>query len=122
MVCPDIDLTMSPGRVAVPLGMFSQVGTRPITLIGRPSSATACMTAMTVPAPLMSYFISSICGPGFSEMPPVSNVMPLPTSTTGRLGLCGALVTQDDEARGLFAAQPSRRAGNPSRAGASGLH
>ncbi len=31
----------------------------------------------------MSNFISSIAGPGFSEMPPVSNVTPLPTSTTG---------------------------------------
>jgi hypothetical protein len=31
----------------------------------------------------MSNFISSISGDGLSEMPPVSNVMPLPTSTTG---------------------------------------
>lgn len=31
----------------------------------------------------MSNFISSMPSPGLSEMPPVSNVMPLPTSTTG---------------------------------------
>jgi len=38
---------------------------------------------MTLAAPHMSYFISSISAPGFSEMPPVSKVMPLPTSTMG---------------------------------------
>ena len=31
----------------------------------------------------MSNFISSISAPGLSEMPPVSKVMPLPTSTSG---------------------------------------
>jgi hypothetical protein len=31
----------------------------------------------------MSYFISSISAAGLIEMPPVSKVMPLPTSTTG---------------------------------------
>ena len=45
--------------------------------------ATACITPSTVPAPHMSYFISSISAAGLSEMPPVSKVMPLPTSTTG---------------------------------------
>ena len=35
---------------------------------------------MTVPPPDMSYFIASMFSPGFSEMPPVSNVTPLPTS------------------------------------------
>ena len=31
----------------------------------------------------MSYFISSMAGPGFSEIPPESKVTPLPTSTMG---------------------------------------
>ena len=37
----------------------------------------------TLAAPHMSNFISSISAAGLSEMPPVSKVMPLPTSTTG---------------------------------------
>ena len=76
-------VTMSPGFVALPPGMFSQVGTIATTLIFRPISATARIVPSTEPAPHMSYFISSMPSPGFSEMPPVSNVMPLPTSTTG---------------------------------------
>ena len=46
-------------------------------------SATAFMVPSTLAAPHMSNFISSISGAGLSEMPPVSKVMPLPTSTTG---------------------------------------
>ena len=37
----------------------------------------------TLAAPPMSNFISSMPSPGFSEMPPESKVMPLPTSTSG---------------------------------------
>ena len=76
-------LTTSPGLVAVPLGMFSQVGTRPITLSLGLSSARLWKVPSTLAAPPMSNFISSMPAPGFSEMPPVSKVMPLPTSTTG---------------------------------------
>jgi len=50
----------------------------------------ACMAPMTAAAPHMSYFISSIASPGLIEMPPESNVMPLPTSTTG----AGALLPE----------------------------
>ncbi len=32
IVCPDIDVTMSPGLTAVPDGMFSHAATTPITL------------------------------------------------------------------------------------------
>ena len=63
--------------------MFSQVGTMPTTLTASPISATARRVPSTLPAPDMSYFISSISAAGLSEMPPVSKVMPLPTSTTG---------------------------------------
>ena len=42
------------------------------------------MVPKTVAEPPMSYFISSMPAPGFSEIPPVSNVMPLPTS----MGCC----------------------------------
>ena len=75
--------TMSPGLVARPLGMFSQAGTTPTRLIGRSSVATALNVPSTLAAPLMSNFISSIAGGGFSEMPPVSNVTPLPISAVG---------------------------------------
>ena len=83
MVSPDIALTMSPGLVARPLGMFSTAAARTTRLIGSLSSIVACRAASTEPAPLMSNFISSIARPGFSEIPPVSKVTPLPTRATG---------------------------------------
>ena len=49
----------------------------------------------------MSNFISSISAAGLSEMPPVSKVMPLPTSTTGASPLARAVVAQHDEAQRL---------------------
>ena len=83
IVWPDMLVTMSPGRVARPLGMFSQAGITPTTLTGSFISATARSVPSTEAAPHMSNFISSISAPGLSEMPPVSKVMPLPTSATG---------------------------------------
>ena len=83
MVWPDMLVTMSPGRVALPPGMFSVVGIKPMTFSGSFICAAARRVPNTLPAPDMSYFISSISAAGFSEMPPVSNVMPLPMSTTG---------------------------------------
>ena len=76
-------VTMSPGLVAAPSGMFSQVGITPMTLQPRFSSAQAVSAPNTLAAPHMSYFISSIVGDGLMEMPPVSKVTPLPTSTMG---------------------------------------
>ena len=83
MVWPDMEFTISPGRVALPPGMFSVVGTITTRLIGSFMPATARKVPSTLAAPHMSYFISSISAAGLSEMPPVSKVMPLPTSTTG---------------------------------------
>ena len=40
-VCPDIVVTMSPGRVAPPPGMFSQAGTTPTTFTGARMPASA---------------------------------------------------------------------------------
>ena len=76
-------VTMSPGRVALPSGMFSQVGISAIAFSGARMPASARIVPSTLPAPDMSYFISSISGPGLSEIPPVSKVMPLPTYTIG---------------------------------------
>ena len=63
--------------------MFSHDGTRPTTLIAGWMSPSARNTPSTLAAPHMSNFISSISAAGLSETPPVSKVMPLPTSTTG---------------------------------------
>ena len=83
MVWPDMLVTMSPGRVALPPGMFSVAGITPTTFSGSFIAATALSVPKTLPAPDMSYFISSISAAGFSEMPPVSKVTPFPTRTTG---------------------------------------
>ncbi len=69
----------SPGLTAVPEGMFSVEGTTAISSIGRPSSAIAATASSTAAPPDMSNFISCIPAPGFSEIPPVSKVTPLPT-------------------------------------------
>ena len=81
MLMPFIAFTMSPGLAAPPEGMFSHVGTIAFKLMGNFISAAAQKEAITEAAPNMSYFISSMPGPGFNEMPPVSKVMPLPTNT-----------------------------------------
>ena len=75
--------TISPGLVARSPGMFSTAGVMPTTLIGKRMVATASSVPSTLPAPLISNFISSISAPGLSDIPPVSKVTPLPTSTTG---------------------------------------
>ena len=49
-------------------------------LDGQPSWATRHTVAITAAAPAMSLFISSMPAAGLIEMPPLSNVMPLPTS------------------------------------------
>ena len=76
-------LTISPGLVAVPLGMFSQVAITPTRLTGSFRLAAALNTPNTVAAPHMSYFISSMAAAGLIEIPPVSKVIPLPTSAMG---------------------------------------
>jgi len=82
-VCPDMLVTMSPGLIALPPGMFSVEGMMPTTLSGRRMSAAAFSAPSTLAAPHMSNFISSISAEGLIEIPPVSKVMPLPTSATG---------------------------------------
>ena len=83
-------LRMSPGLIARPPGMFSVAGTTPITRIGALSSAIARMAQATAAPPAMSSFIRSMPSAGLIEMPPVSNVMPLPTRpSTGLVGAPG---------------------------------
>ncbi len=79
IVVPFAAVTMSPGRIAWPDGMFSVAPTTPITRTGSPSRAIAPTAATTAAPPDMSNFISCIFAAGLIEMPPVSNVTALPT-------------------------------------------
>ena len=89
-VLPDALVSTSPGRIALPPGMFSAVGTMPMTRIGAFSSAIARIAQATAAPPAMSSFICSIFSAGLIEMPPVSKVMPLPTRpSTGVAGAPG---------------------------------
>ena len=86
-------------------GMFSAVGTTPTTRIGALSSAMARSAAITAAPPAMSYFIFSMPSAGLIEMPPVSNVTPLPTRPEHRRRRrAGRIVAQHDHARRLGAA------------------
>ena len=58
--------------------MFSTAGTTPTTRIGASSRLSARIAVMTAAPPAMSSFIRSIMSAGLIEMPPVSNVTPLP--------------------------------------------
>ena len=75
---------MSPGRVACPPGMFSTAGATAISGIPGASRAAVTMAAITVHAPVLSIFISSIRSAGLMLMPPESKQTPLPTSARWR--------------------------------------
>ena len=91
--------------MARPPGMFSVVGTTPITRIGAFSSAMARIAQTTAAPPAMSSFIRSMPSAGLIEMPPVSNVMPLPTSpSTGAGRRARRIVAKHHQPRRLAAA------------------
>ena len=71
-VLPERIVSTSPGRIAVPDGMFSAIGAYVVTVIGSSSAATAKVAAMTEAAPPMSYFIVAIELPGLMLSPPES--------------------------------------------------
>src|ERR1700724_3398285 len=83
MVCPDMVVTMSPGRCALPSGMFSTRPMAPTALTLALRAASACMRPTTQAAPAMSPFISSMPDAGLIDMPPVSKHTPLPMKATG---------------------------------------
>src|SRR3546814_11047086 len=83
MVWPDIEVTTSPGRCAVPDGMFSTRATTPTALTFALRPASAANVPITAPAPPISHFISSMPADGLIEIPPVSKQTPLPTKATG---------------------------------------
>ncbi len=95
----------SPGLSARPPGMFSVIGTTPTTSIGAFSSEIARIAPMTAAPPAMSSFIRSMPSAGLIEMPPVSKVMPLPTSpSTGADAGARGRMAQHEHARRLGAA------------------
>ena len=69
MVWPDMEVTTSPGRCALPSGMFSTSPTTPIALTRALRPARHFIRPTTVPAPAMSYFISSMPWLGLMEIP-----------------------------------------------------
>ena len=83
MVWPDIEVTMSPGRCALPSGMFSTRPMAPTAFTLALRAASACIRPTTQAAPAMSPFMSSMLPAGLIEMPPVSKQTPLPTKAIG---------------------------------------
>ena len=86
-VSPFIDVTTSPGRIAVPEGIFSTSPTIPTTLALALRKASVRITPATVPAPPMSMVISSMPPAGLRLIPPVSKTTPLPTNASGAASL-----------------------------------
>jgi hypothetical protein len=97
VLLPVIPVRISPGRKALPSGIFSTQAATPITRRWRPSWVIACMAPITAAAPLMSCFISSMRSAGLMLMPPVSKVIPLPTRTRGAGFGAGGLVFEEDQ-------------------------
>ena len=93
-------VTTSPGFKALPPGMFSQATIKPTTLTAGCSWAKASKVPNTLAAPHISNFISSMPGPGLSEIPPVSKVMPLPTNTVGAWASAAPLYFKTIKRRG----------------------
>ncbi len=84
IVRPFMAETTSPGFVALPPGMFSVHGAIATTFTRGLSLAIAPMAAITDAAPVMSAFIASMFAAGLMLIPPVSKVMPLPTSARSK--------------------------------------
>jgi hypothetical protein len=76
---------MSLGRIARPDTAFSAAGTSAVTRMGRRRAATMRIAPRTAAPPDMSVCIIVIASPCLMLSPPVSNVIPLPTSTTWRV-------------------------------------
>ncbi len=75
-------LSTSPGLMALGPGMFSVVGTNPMTFDCTPAVRSTDIAPMTAAAPDMSVFIVSMPSAVLSDRPPESKVMPFPTRAT----------------------------------------
>ena len=83
IVSPFIEVTTSPGRCALPEGIFSTNPTRATTLAAALRLAKDSIVPATTPAPPMSMVMSSMPPAGFREMPPVSKTTPFPIRAKG---------------------------------------
>ena len=110
---------MSPGRCALPSGMFSTRPMTPTALTLALRAASACIRPTTQAAPPMSPFMSSMPPAGLIEMPPVSKQTPLPTKATGCVALLAAVPAHDHGAARPCRALRRRRAARPCRASSS---
>ena len=77
-------LTTSPGLVECEPGMFSTAGARASRGVPGARRETVSIAAMTVEAPVLSIFISSIRSDGLMLMPPESKQTPLPMIASRR--------------------------------------
>ena len=89
---------MSPGRCALPSGMFSTRPIAPIALTLALRAASACISPTTQAAPAMSPFMSSMPAAGLIEMPPVSKHTPLPMKRDRRVAFLAAVPAHDHHA------------------------
>ena len=119
MVWPDIEVTMSPGRCALPSGMFSTRPMAPTALTLALRAASACIRPTTQAAPPMSPFMSSMPAAALIEMPPVSKQTPLPMKATGCSPFLPPFQRMIDHAARLRRALRRRRAARPCRASSS---
>ena len=78
MYLPFIDLTISPGFIALPEIIFSQAGITAVTLMPSFASAIAPIAAITAAAPPMSPCMPFMALPGFKLYPPESKQRPFP--------------------------------------------
>ena len=81
-VLPSALTTTSPGRCALGPGMFSAAAITAITSRGSFRAAMTSMAESTAAPPDMSSFMRLMFSGCFSEMPPLSKVMPLPMSAS----------------------------------------
>ena len=111
---------MSPGRWALPSGMFSTRPRMPTALTLALRAASAYIAPATAAEPAMSVIISSMPSAGLRLMPPVSKQTPLPTKAIGgALGVLGALPLDDHQLALAHAALADARAASPCRAWSS---
>ena len=83
--------TTSPGRVECGPGMFSTAGATARSGVPGARRATVSIAQMTVDAPVLSIFISSMRSDGLRLMPPESKQTPLPMIARRRPSLSVAL-------------------------------
>ena len=81
-VIPFLVLTMSSGRIALPLTAFSTSGNSTRSRTGNWPAMIACASPSMIAAPAMSFFIMRMPDAGFRSSPPESKHTPLPTKVT----------------------------------------